>query len=198
MLYLLAQTGRGNYFGEVDILHRPIFHGVEAHPQGDLEFAVPDITDAYVFSEPVDNLVDYAAAYNHLDGLRLVCEHIRERGRNLAVVDAVFVALYVPERGHVQIGNPHVCYAIQAIIDYVLPLLVERHEIISLVVNYQLIGRGGVLGGFVQLLVGSVLVLVKSYLPIFFDGIVDHFNIIEERRIFRFAALGNGKNIFYV
>ena len=79
----------------------PIFHGVEAHPQGDLEFAVPDITDAYVFSEPVDNLVDYADAYNHLDGLRLVCEHIRERGRNLAVVNAVLVSLYAPERGHV-------------------------------------------------------------------------------------------------
>ena len=77
-------------------------------------------------------------------------------------------------------------------------MLVERHEIIALVVNYQLIGRGGVLGGFVQLLVGSVLVVVKSYLSILFDGIVDHFNIIEERRIFRLAAVGNGKNIFYV
>lgn len=64
MLYLLAQTGGGDYFGEVEILHCPIFHGVETCPQGDLEFAVTDITDAYVFSEPVDNLVDYADAYN--------------------------------------------------------------------------------------------------------------------------------------
>lgn len=74
---------------------------LRAHPQSDFEFAVPDITDAYVFSEPVDNLVDYADAYNHLDGLRLVCEHIWERGRNLAVVNAVLVSLYAPERGHV-------------------------------------------------------------------------------------------------
>ena len=101
LLYLLAQTGGGDYFGEVEILHCPIFHGVETCPQGDLEFAVTDITDAYVFSEAVDNLVDYADTYNHLDGLRLVCEHIRERGRNLTVVNAVLVSLYAPERGHV-------------------------------------------------------------------------------------------------
>ena len=59
------------------------------------------ISAAYVFSEPVDNLIDYADAYNHLDGLRLVCEHIWERGGNLAVVNAVLVSLYAPERGHV-------------------------------------------------------------------------------------------------
>lgn len=41
LLYLLAQTGGGDYFGEVEILHCPIFHGVEAHPQSDLNLPSP-------------------------------------------------------------------------------------------------------------------------------------------------------------
>ena len=111
---------------------------------------------------------------------------------------SVFVAGDLAYRFCGLVVNANVAHSVEAMEDHVAPIRAVSHQVIFLIVKYQLIRGCALKGRLVKGFVKAVLVVVVLKLFSFLDRGVDHLDIVKQRLIIGLIPVVDGMNVFDV
>lgn len=85
---------------------------------------------------------------------------------------------------------------VQSMKYHIAPVFAISHKVITLIVENHLIWADVLMGGFVQLFVCTVFIVIVVELEPFFNGRIDKFDVIKERLVVRFTPIIDGIDMF--